>query len=197
MKLQPIPFQAPLDGISPKTIEIHHDKLYAGYVAKKDEIQTALQPLEHGGDLSTANQTSSALRALKDGETFAVNGVYLHEYYFSVLGGDGKPQGALTDALATQFGSIENFIAYMSACGMAARGWAVLAWDTQEQALRVYTGDAHNHGGVWGCLPIIVLDVYEHAYFIDTGSDRKTYIANFWKNLNWEAANALYAKVVN
>ncbi len=194
MHIQPIPFQTPLDGISPKTVEIHHDKLYAGYVAKKDEIQASLQALEHGGDLSSANQTFSDLRALKDGETFAVNGTYLHEYYFSVLGGDGKPQGELADALATQFGSIENFISYMSACGMAARGWAVLAWDTQEKALRVYTGDAHNHGGVWGCLPIIVLDVYEHAYFIDTGSDRKTYIANFWKNLNWEAADALYAQ---
>jgi Fe-Mn family superoxide dismutase len=72
----------------------------------------------------------------------------------------------------------------------------VLAWDTQEKALRVYTGDAHNHGGVWGCLPIIVLDVYEHAYFIDTGSDRKAYIANFWKNLNWEAADELYTKTI-
>lgn len=192
MELQALPFQNPLDGISPKTIEIHHDKLYAGYVAKKNEIQTALNPLEHGGDLTSANQTYSALRALKDGETFAVNGVYLHEYYFDVLGGDGKPQGELADALGAQFGSLENFISYMSACGMAARGWAVLAWDTKEKALRVYTGDAHNQGGVWGCLPIIVLDVYEHAYFIDTGSDRKTYIANFWKNLNWEAANAFF-----
>ncbi|MCW1892259.1 MAG: superoxide dismutase [Candidatus Uhrbacteria bacterium] len=192
MELQALPFQQPLDGISPKTIEIHHDKLYAGYVAKKQEIQTALNPLEHGGDLTSANQTYSALRALKDGETFAVNGVYLHEYYFDVLGGDGKPQGELANALTEQFGSMENFISYMSACGMAARGWAVLAWDTKEKALRVYTGDAHNQGGVWGCLPIIVLDVYEHAYFIDTGSDRKTYIANFWKNLNWKAANALF-----
>ena len=189
---QPLPFATPLDGISEKTISIHHDKLYAGYVAKKDEIQTALSPLEKGGDVSTANQTYSQLRGLKDGETFAVNGVYLHEYYFDVLGGDGQASGSLVDALAAQFGSIENFIAYFSACGMAARGWVVLCWDTKEQALRVYTGDAHNQGGVWGCLPLLVLDVYEHAYFIDTGSDRKTYIENFWKNLNWEKANALF-----
>ncbi|MFA5129376.1 MAG: Fe-Mn family superoxide dismutase [Patescibacteria group bacterium] len=190
--LQPLPFSAPLDGISEKTISIHHDKLYAGYVAKKDEIQAALAPLEKGGDVSTANQTYSQLRALKDGETFAVNGVYLHEYYFDVLGGDGVVGGPLADALGAQFGSVENFISYFSACGMAARGWVVLAWDVKERALRVYTGDAHNQGGVWGCLPILVLDVYEHAYFIDTGSDRKAYIANFWKNLDWKKADSLF-----
>lgn len=193
---KPLPFSTPLTGISEKTITIHHDKLYAGYVAKKDEIAQKLTALSHGGDVSTANQSYSELRALKDGETFAVNGVYLHEWYFDVLGGDGKPDGALIDALIADYGTLENFLAYFSACGMAARGWVVLAWDTKENALRVYTGDAHNQGGVWGCLPILVLDVYEHAYFIDYGSDRKAYIADFWKNLNWKKANELYSAAI-
>jgi len=190
---KPLPFSGPLTGISDKTLAIHHDKLYAGYVTKKNEIQTKLGALEHGGDVSTANQSYSELRALKDGETFATNGVYLHEWYFDVLGGNGQASGPLVDALAARFGSLENFLAYFSACGMAARGWVVLAWDTREQDLRVYCGDAHNQGGVWGAVPLIVLDVYEHAYFIDYGSDRKAYIADFWKNLNWEKANELFA----
>ncbi len=189
---KPLPFNKPLTGLSDKTILIHHDKLYAGYVAKKDEINGQLDSLAKGGDVSSANQSYSELRALKDGETFAVNGVYLHEFYFDVLGGDGTPQGPLAEALKTDFGSVENFINYFSACGLAARGWVVLAWDTHDEALRVYTCDAHNQGGVWGCLPIIVLDVYEHAYFIDYGADRKTYIADFWKNLNWNKTNELY-----
>lgn len=190
---KPLPFSKELTGISNKTIEIHHDKLYAGYVKKLDEIGEKLAPLSHGGDVSSANQTYSELRALKDGETFAANGVYLHEWYFDVLGGDGNAEGALADALAEQYGSLENFVNYFTACGMAARGWVVLCWDTHDQALRTYTSDAHNQGGVWGCLPIIVLDVYEHAYFMDYGSDRKAYIADFWKNMNWQAANELYA----
>jgi len=191
--VKPLGFSA-LTGISEKTLAIHHDKLYAGYVAKKNEISEKLQPLMHGGDVSSANQSFSELRGLKDGETFATNGAYLHEWYFDVLGGDGKTElgGALTAALKEQYGSLENFVAYFSACGMAARGWTVLCWDTKEKELRVYTGDAHNQGGVWGCLPILVLDVYEHAYFIDFGSDRKSYIGEFWKNLNWEKANELY-----
>lgn len=194
---KPLPFSAPLTGISEKTITVHHDKLYAGYVAKKNEIAEKLTALSHGGDVSTANQSYSELRALKDGETFAVNGVYLHEWYFDVLGGDGKPEGALVDALAKQYGSLENFLTYFSACGMAARGWVVLAWDTHESGLRIYTGDSHNQGGVWGALPIIVLDVYEHAYFIDYAADRKAYIADYWKNFNWKKANELYEKAIS
>ncbi len=189
---KPLPFKTPLKGISDKTLAIHHDKLYAGYVAKAEEIHKRLKELSSGGDVSSANQSYSELRALKDGETFAVNGVYLHEWYFDVLGGNGEPSGPLAEALKEKHGTIENFITYFSACGMAARGWVVLCWDTHEQKLRIYTGDAHNQGGVWGCLPIIVLDVYEHAYFIDYGSDRKAYIADFWKNLDWKKANELY-----
>lgn len=189
--IKPLGFSS-LSGISDKTMAIHHDKLYAGYVAKKNEITEKLESLSHGGDVSSANQSYSELRGLKDGETFATNGVYLHEWYFDVLGGDGQASGALAEALTTRYGSLENFISYFSACGMAARGWVVLCWDTHDQDLRVYTGDAHNQGGVWGCLPILVLDVYEHAYFIDYGSDRKAYIADFWKNLNWAKATELF-----
>ena len=192
MEVQSLPFSTSLEGISENTITIHHDKLYAGYVKKTDEIRQKLQPLEQGGDVSTANQTYSELRALKADETFAVNGVYLHEYYFDILGGDGKPDGALVEEIVKRFGSFEHFQSYFSACGMAARGWVVLAWDLKSQSLQVYTADAHNQGGVWGAIPLIVLDVYEHAYFADYGSDRKAYIDSFWKNVDWNKVNALF-----
>ena len=78
---------------------------------------------------------------------------------------------------------------------MSARGWAVLAWDTRRAKLMQYNADSHNQGGVWGAIPVIVLDVYEHAYFIDFGSDRKAYIEAFWKNFNWAKADELYLKV--
>jgi len=191
---KPLPFKS-LKGISDKTMMIHHDKLYAGYVAKKNEVQDKLDALAKGGDLTSANQTYSELRGLKNGETFAVNGVYLHEAYFDTLGGDGKTEGPLTDALAQQFGSLENFMNYFSACGMAARGWVVLCFDFHDAALRVYSCDAHHQGGIWGCMPLLVLDVYEHAYFIDYGSDRKAYIADWWKNLNWQKANEWFSQI--
>lgn len=191
---QPLAFSE-IEGLSEKALTIHHDKLYAGYVTKTNEIREKLRSLETGGDVSSANQSYSELRALKDSETFATNSVYLHEWYFQTMGGNGEPRGTLVDALKQIHGSWENFVTYFTACGLAARGWVVLAWDTHDLALRTYTGDAHNQGGVWGCLPLLVLDVYEHAYFIDYGSDRKTYIENWWKTLDWNKIEKLYQNI--
>ena len=193
---KPLPFVKDLVGISKKTMEIHHDKLYVGYVKKMKEIAEKLKAMaESGVGLDTANQVYSELRGLRDGETFATNAVYLHEYYFNVLGGSGKAKGALVDAIVEKYGSLEKFVAFFSATGMAMRGWVVLAWDTHIGRLKIYGCDSHNQGGIWSCIPLIVLDVYEHAYFIDYGSDRKTYIQDFWKNFNWDAANHVYEKV--
>jgi Fe-Mn family superoxide dismutase len=196
---KPLPFATPLNGISDRTLKNHHDKLYSGYVEKKNEIENQLEELGRAivsGKADGGNTTYSDLRSLKDGETYAVNGVYLHEWYFEVLGGNGKFENAreLVDSLTSSYGSVEAFIKYFSECAMAARGWTVLAWDTKERRLWIYNSDAHNEGGVWGALPIIVLDVYEHAYFMDYGADRKAYLKAFWKNFNWSAANDLFKR---
>jgi len=202
MEPKPLSFdQTKLSGISDKTLAIHHDKLYQGYVNKTNEIDQKLTELRKSGQYE-GNATYSELRALKDAETFARNGVYLHEWYFdglrpSVDSGQlsvDSQAPELSKALAEKWGTLENGLKYFSACAMAARGWSVLCWDTKAGTLMHYNGDAHNQGGVWGCLPIIVLDVYEHAYFIDFGSDRKAYIEAFWKNFNWTKTEELYLK---
>src|SRR3990167_4718751 len=128
MKYEPksLPFSKQLKGISQKTIETHHDKLYVGYVKKMIEISeklVELRPKIESGE-NPGNTTFSELRALKDAETFAVNGTYLHEWYFGVLGGEGIYEQApeLTKAISEKWGSMESFIAYFSQCAMAARG---------------------------------------------------------------------------
>lgn len=184
---------ASLRGISQKTVEIHHGKLYKGYVDKTNEISEKLGELRKSGK-AEGNQIYSELRGLKLGETFARNGSYLHENYFAILGGDGQPKGGVLKAIEEKFSSFDEFKTYFSACGMAARGWAILAWDLNEKRLMQYNCDAQNHGGVWGCVPIIAMDVYEHSYFIDTGSDRKAYIEAFFNNLNWDKIEELYQR---
>lgn len=193
----PLPFAGSQGKISEQTLNIHHDKLYAGYVAKKDEITEKLKTISHGGDVASANQTYSELRALKDGETFAANGVYLHEWYFENLGGDGKPTGKIVDDLSAKYGSWENFVNYFTACGMAARGWTILAWDAHDKTLKIYNSDSHNQGGVWGAIPLLILDVYEHSYFIDFGSDRKAYIKDFMEHINWATVEHRYSNLNN
>ncbi|HXV26872.1 MAG TPA: Fe-Mn family superoxide dismutase [Candidatus Paceibacterota bacterium] len=194
METKPLKYEK-LRNISDKALAIHHDKLYAGYVAKVDEINKALGELRSSGS-AAGNATYSQLRALKDAETFAVNGVYLHEWYFDGLGGDGNAEDApeLSKALGEKWGSVADGLKYFSECAMAARGWSVLAWDIKAGKLNHYNSDAHNQGGVWGCIPVIVLDCYEHAYFMDFGSDKKAYVQAFWENLDWKAAETLYLK---
>ena len=188
---KPLPFRKQLIGISDKTMQIHHDKLYVGYVNKRNEIEEQLKT----ADRPKANATHSEYGELKREESFATNGIFLHEYYFNVLGGEGKASGELVKDIEVEFGSFEKWLEDFKAAGLAGRGWVVLAYDFNDARLHNYLCDSHNHGGIWGAMPIIVLDVYEHAYFIDYGSDRKTYIEDYMKNLNWVAANDLYGKV--
>jgi Fe-Mn family superoxide dismutase len=190
---QPLPHGTSLIGTSEKAHTIHHDKLYVGYVNKRNEIVEKLA----AADLPSANATYSELRSLKAEETFAANGTILHEVYFDVVGEPNGEAPQLRARLAQDYSSFEQWKKIFTACGMASRGWVVLAWDTNERKLAVYTGDAHNQGGVWGCIPIIALDVYEHAYFIDFGSDRKAYLEAFWQNLNWPAAERRFKGAVN
>lgn len=188
---KPLPFKKQLIGISEKTMQIHHDKLYVGYVNKRNEIEEKLATT----DRAQANATYSEYGELKREESFAANAIYLHEYYFNVLGGDGKQTGDLIKAIEAEFGSYDKWLEDFKAAGMCARGWVVLAYDFNTGRLHNYLCDSHNHGGIWGAMPIIVLDMYEHAFFIDYGSDRKAYIEDYMKNLNWEAAQHLYSSI--
>ncbi|MDO8264905.1 MAG: Fe-Mn family superoxide dismutase [Candidatus Parcubacteria bacterium] len=180
-----------LKGISEKSISIHHDKLYGGYVKKWQEIQERLKQT----DKSSANATFSDLRSLKIEETFSANAILLHEAYFDALGGEGKPEGEIVKALENDFGTFENWQEEFKAIGMAARGWVVLAYDFNDGKLRNYLCDLHNQGGIWGTSPLLVMDVYEHAYFIDYGSDRKSYIEDFFANLNWQVVEKRFQRV--
>ncbi len=174
------------EGLSLKMIE-QHFKLYEGYVKKTNEIQEKLE----SADKKSANGVYSEYGELKRQETFAVNGMKLHEYYFAHLKGNGVPAGELVELINRDFGSMDAWKEEMIATGICARGWAILAYDYGDMKLRIYGSDAHNVGAVWNCAVLMALDVYEHAYFMDYGVDRKTYIDSFFKNLDWEFPNKL------
>jgi Fe-Mn family superoxide dismutase len=179
-----------LDGISREAIEAHY-KLYEGYVNKRNEILGRLRE----ADLSAANQVYSEIRALKLDLTFAIGGIKNHEIYFEHLGGGGgDPDGPVARLLARDFGSVAEWRADLKATGMAARGWAWTAYDWDEGRLFNYIGDAQNTFPVWNATPLIALDVYEHAYWLDYQTDRASYIDAFFDNLDWGTVNDWVSK---
>jgi superoxide dismutase, Fe-Mn family len=182
-ELKPALFE--LDGISRATVEAHY-KLYQGYVNKRNEILGELA----GVDLGSANQVYSHIRVLKVELTFAVGGIKNHEIYFEHLGGDGgDPDGLIADVIKRDFGSVEAWRSDLKATGMAGRGWAWTAYDWDEGRLFNYVGDAQNTFPIWNATPLVALDVYEHAYFLDYQTDRASYIDAFFNNLDWATVN--------
>jgi len=178
---KPLVITADLNGISLKSIT-EHFKLYEGYVKKTNEIRNKLEIT----DKSLANSAYSEIGELKRQESFSLDGVKLHEVYFSILGGAGKAEGRVSEMIIRDFGSIENWIADMTSAGLSARGWVITSYDFSEKTLRNYSADAHNVGIIAGIAPLITLDVYEHAYFMDYGVNRKGYIEAFFKNIDWQ-----------
>ncbi|HVN61069.1 MAG TPA: Fe-Mn family superoxide dismutase [Gaiellaceae bacterium] len=174
-----------LDGISRASVEAHY-KLYQGYVNKRNEILGKLE----GVDLSAANQVYSELRALKVDLSFAIGGIKNHELYFEHLGGTGgDPDDAIGALIRRDFGSVDAWRTDLKATGMAGRGWAWTAYDWDERRLFNYVGDAQNTFPIWNATPLVALDVYEHAYFLDYQTDRASYIDAFLANLDWDVVN--------
>jgi Fe-Mn family superoxide dismutase len=174
-----------LDGISRESVEAHY-KLYEGYVNKRNEILEKLNDV----DTTAANQVFSEIRGLKVELSFAIGGIKNHEIYFEHLGGDGgDPDGPISGLIKRDFGSIEDWRRDLKATGMAGRGWAWTAYDWDEGRLYNYVGDAQNTYPIWNATPLVALDVYEHAYFMDFQTDRGSYIDRFFDNLDWSTIN--------
>jgi len=177
-----------LNGISEKTMTEHY-KLYEGYVKKTNEILEKLEVV----DKASANQTYSEFRALKIDLSFALGGVKNHELYFENLGGQGEePSGRLAEAITKDFGSFDAWKEDIKATAMAGRGWAWLAYDYDLGKLFNFIGDAQNTYPVWSALPLVALDIYEHAYYLDFATKRADYIDTFFKNINWSVAEGLF-----
>lgn len=183
-----------MKGISKKAVE-EHLKLYAGYIAKYNELQTALATLTED-DYAKANQTYSLLRELKIEYTFALGGIINHELYFGHLGGDGAaPTGKLLTQIEKDFGSWDSYIRDLKASGLAARGWVWTAWSYTENRLFNCIGDAQNTYPIWYGAPVVALDVYEHAYWMDFGSARAGYLTSFLENIDWSTVARSYEKI--
>lgn len=174
-----------LPGITARQLAEHY-KLYEGYVKKYNELATQARQV----DPAVSNGTYAEIREVNLEKVFALNAIRLHEAYFENMTDKSQQcSGAIKQLIEQEWGSVEAWSTDFAALGLAARGWVVLAWDFDNQRLENYICDAHNQGGVWNSGALLVLDVYEHAYFLDYATARKAYIDEFMKLIDWRVVN--------
>ena len=185
------------DVMSPETSDWHYNTHQKGYVNFLNKIEAGLET----ADRDAANGNYSEFGELKRRFTWNHAGALLHDLYWEVLGGDGDPSKGpeIVAAIEKNFGSFDNWKADFKAATFAAKlsGWGVLVYD------QLYSGrllnvlvDEHHYGAIWGGIPLIPCDVFEHAYYHKDGPGRAKYIDNFLNNLHWERINDRFKKFV-
>jgi len=188
---KPLPFPpGAIAGLSDKLLTSHHDNNYVGAVKRLGAIETAIAGL----DLATA--PAFALNGLKREELIAWNSMILHELYFANLGPPGRPGRRLGEALERDFGGVDRWTAQFSAMGKAlggGSGWVVLTWSHRDGRLMNQWAADHTMS-LAAASPILVLDMYEHAYAIDYGAKAAAYVDAFMNAINWVAADERFGR---
>lgn len=172
--------------LTPEQLAEHY-KLYTGYINKLNEIDKLSKSSE---SYKGSNATYSSMRSVKLGESYAFDGALLHELYFeNIIKGTCCAHGKLIRLIDAQWNGFENFMNYLKEVSLSVRGWAIVTLDNFTESLRIVGCDAHDVGVLWCATPILVIDVYEHAYFLDYGTDRAKYVDAILKSINWEIIN--------
>ncbi|HEY2902742.1 MAG TPA: Fe-Mn family superoxide dismutase [Polyangia bacterium] len=181
----PLPFDPKkLNGISEHMIVSHHDNNYAGAVKNLNKVEENLAAV-------SKDTPGFVVSGLKERELTFTNSAILHQHYFGNLGGNGKASGAVEKKLAGSYGSLahweENFRAVGNSLG-GGSGWAIVDFNFYTGDLRTYWASGHSQALSFGA-PLLVMDMYEHAYAIDFGAAAGKYIDAFFQNINWDEVN--------
>jgi Fe-Mn family superoxide dismutase len=189
--MKPLPLDpSHIKGMSEKLLTSHYENNYGGAVKRLNAIGAQLASL----DWATA--PNFQINGLKREQLIAANSMILHEYFFDALGGEGEPTGILAEALGRDFGSIDRWRAEFSAMGKAeggGSGWVILAYSPRDKRL-VNAWAADHTTTLAGGRPVLVLDMYEHAYHMDYGAKAGAYVDAFMQNIKWEAPEKLYQR---
>ena len=172
-----------LSGLSLKLMESHYENNYGGALRRLNAITDQLESLDW------ATTPGHVINSLKRGELIALNSTLLHELYFASLGGDGRPTKTMAEALTREFGSVQAWRTQFSAMGYAlggGSGWVLLSWVPRDGRLITQYASDHSQSIV-GAIPILALDMYEHAYHIDFGANVRGYVDTFMRNVDWQA----------
>lgn len=186
--LPPLPYaKNALDGyLSAEILELHHDKHHAGYVKGLNDAMAGMEEARKKGDFGN-------IKALERAMAFHGSGHILHTLYWNSMSpnGGGKPQGQLAQAIDASFGSFDAFHKHFAAATKIAEAssWGVLAYEPLGNRLVVIAAEDHQNMGFQGAIPLLVCDVWEHAYYLRYKNDRGTYVDKFFDVANWDFAS--------
>ena len=182
-----------LNGLSPRLIESHYENNYGGALNRLNAITEKLESLDF------SSTPGYVINSLKREELIALNSTLLHELYFASLGGDGrKPTELLAAALARDFGSVERWRSEFVAMGNAlggGSGWVLLVHVPRDGRLINQNASDHSQTLASG-VPILALDMYEHAYQLDFGANASAYVDAFMRNIDWNAVQGRYEDAI-
>lgn len=171
-----------------ETLLKNHFTLYQGYVTNTNKVLDALDQMVRDGKAA-----SPEFAELKRRLGWEFNGMRLHEFYFENLGGKAAldPNGMLGKKLVAQFGSVEAWEKdFRATAAMRGIGWVILYEDPASGRLINFWINEHDVGHPAGCYPLLILDVFEHAFMVDYGLKRADYIESFFKNIDWKAVES-------
>jgi Fe-Mn family superoxide dismutase len=192
-KLPPLPY--PDDALEPyidrATVAIHHDRHHAGYVKKFNIALKKLEEARASGDYGLIKHWSREL-------AFNGSGHVLHSLYWAGMSPEGgEPKGDLLKAVNRSFGGLKPCLEQFSAATNAVEGsgWGILACEPYRGYLVILQAEKHQDLTLWGVQPLLVCDVWEHAYYLKYQNRRAEYTKNFLKIINWKEVERLYMQV--
>lgn len=175
--------------ISGKIMELHHDKHHNTYVNGANSALEKLEAAREADDLAAINQFSKDL-------AFNLGGHTNHSVFWTNMGpdGGGEPEGELAAAIAENFGSFAAFKKHFSAAatGLQGSGWAVLAWDSISSRLVIFQLFDQQGNVPVGVTPLLMLDMWEHAFYLDYQNVKADYVKAWWNVVNWQNVAARF-----
>ncbi len=190
--LPPLPYEynALEPHIDEQTMTLHHTKHHQGYVDGLNKAEVKLAEARESGDLALAKHWEREL-------AFHGSGHYLHTIFWNNMSpnGGGAATGAIAEQINKDFGSFEKFKAHFSAAAAQVEGvgWGLLVWSPAAGKLEILQSEKHQNLTQWGVVPLLALDVWEHAYYLKYQNKRPDYVAAWWNVVNWDDVNQRFA----
>lgn len=194
IKMIDLPY--PMNALEPyytmETLDLHYNILYKGYVDNFNKTEDKLKDVRKTSDYSN-------IKCLEKNLSFFGSGAILHELFFTNMGPaiPTSPNVELMEQIIKDFGSFEKFKRQFSeaASQVEASGWCLLVWTNRLKRLNILQCEKHQNLTLWGCIPILVIDMWEHSYYLQYKTKRPEYIDAFWSIVNWNEANKRFNQI--